>query len=84
MRLLTHTNIIVDDFEMCKDFPKNTFIHFLSHFHFDHWFGLTPLWNYGIIFCTEITSKFILHKFPKIVNIVPLKYNTTYLLDLKK
>ena len=38
MRLLTHTNILVDDFEMCKDYKKNTFIHFLTHFHFDHWY----------------------------------------------
>lgn len=33
MRLITNTNIIVDDFEFAKDYPKNTFIHFLSHFH---------------------------------------------------
>ena len=38
MRLLTHTNIVVDDFEMCKDYPANTFIHFLTHFHADHWY----------------------------------------------
>lgn len=33
MRLITNTNIIVDDFELCKDYPVNQFIHFLSHFH---------------------------------------------------
>jgi hypothetical protein len=33
MRIITNTNIIVDDFEIAKDYPKDTFIHFLSHFH---------------------------------------------------
>lgn len=33
MRLITNTNIIVDDFELAKDYKPNTFIHFLSHFH---------------------------------------------------
>lgn len=83
MRLITHTNIIVDDFEICKDYPSNTFIHFLTHFHQDHWQGLTPLWNYGTIFCTEITSRFIKHSFPKIDNINILNYNELYYLDLK-
>lgn len=33
MRALTNTNIMVDDFDFCKEFPKNTFLHFLTHFH---------------------------------------------------
>ncbi len=41
MRVITNTNIIVDNFDYCKSYPKNTFIHFLTHFHQDHWFGLT-------------------------------------------
>jgi len=82
MRLITHTNIIVDDFELCKDYKPNTFIHFLSHFHQDHWQGLTPLWNYGIIFCTSITKRFILNKFPKIQNIHVLEIGVLYRLDL--
>jgi hypothetical protein len=44
MRIITNTNIIVDDFGYCKSFPPYTFIHFLTHFHADHWDGLTPLW----------------------------------------
>jgi hypothetical protein len=33
MRIITNTNILVDDFDYCKNYPKNTFIHFLTHFH---------------------------------------------------
>lgn len=66
MRLITNTNIIVDDFDYCKNFAKNTFFHFLTHFHQDHWFGLTPNWDYGPIYCSEITKKLILIKFPKL------------------
>lgn len=46
-RVITNTNIIVDDFDFCKSFPKGTFIHFLTHFHSDHYEGLSPLWDYG-------------------------------------
>ncbi|KAM3132027.1 hypothetical protein pb186bvf_015911 [Paramecium bursaria] len=82
MRLITNTNIIVDDFELCKDYPVNQFIHFLSHFHQDHWQGMTPLWNYGIIICTPISKLFIQHMFPKMTNIFTIEYEITYKLDL--
>ena len=68
-RIITNTNIIVDDFNFCKSFPKNTFIHFLTHFHSDHYEGLSPLWDYGPIYCTSLTRQFILNKYPKIKNI---------------
>ena len=41
MRVITNTNIIVDDFNYCKIYPKKTFIHFMTHFHADHYEGLT-------------------------------------------
>lgn len=78
MRLLTNTNIMVDDFDYCKGYPKGTFIHFLTHFHQDHWEGMTPLWEYGPIYCSEITKKLILNKFPKIQNITALEMNTKH------
>ena len=52
MRVITNTNIIVDDFDFAKDYPKNRFLHFLSHFHADHYGGMSPLWDYGPIYCT--------------------------------
>lgn len=82
MRLLTNTNIIVDDFDYCKNFPKGTFIHFLSHFHADHYFGMSTCWNYGPIYCSEITKKLILAQYPKVPNITPLELNKEYLIPL--
>ncbi len=74
-RIITHTNILVDDFNFCKSFPKNTFIHFLTHFHTDHYEGLSPLWDYSPIYCTVQTKKFILNKYPKIKNVIGVEYN---------
>jgi Cft2 family RNA processing exonuclease len=70
MRVITNTNIIVDDFGYCKSFKKNTFVHFLTHFHQDHWDGLTPLWDYSNIYCTNTTAKLIINKFPKLSHLV--------------
>ena len=66
MRIITNTNIMVDDFDFCKAFPPNTFIHFLTHWHADHWFGLTSKWGYSLIYCTEITAELMNLKFPKV------------------
>ncbi len=82
MRLIHNTNIVVDDFDFCKDYPPNTFIFFLTHFHFDHYEGLTTLWNYGPIYCTEITKKMILNEFPKIQNIITLELYKKYTIKL--
>eukprot|EP00736_Rhodelphis_marinus_P013875 Rmarinus@m.14806 len=32
---------------------------FLTHCHEDHMVGLTPTWDFGTIFCTEISAKFL-------------------------
>ncbi len=82
MRVITNTNIIVDDFDFCKEFKKNTFIHFLTHFHFDHYEGLTTRWDYGEIFCTETSKNLILNSFPKVPRITVLHYNRVYYLNL--
>lgn len=84
MRIVTNTNIIVDDFDYCKNYPKQTFIHFLTHFHQDHWFGLTPLWDYGQIYCSPITRILILNKFPlldKFITTFPLNQSNSLILN---
>jgi Cft2 family RNA processing exonuclease len=81
-RIITNTNIIVDDFDFCKSFPKGSFQHFLSHFHSDHYEGLTALWDYSPIHCTHQTKKFLLNKYPKLKSIHSYDYNRTYSLAL--
>ena len=51
--IITNTNIDVDDFDFAEDYSNNTFIYLLSHFHLDHYEGLSALWDYGPIFCTN-------------------------------
>jgi metal-dependent hydrolase (beta-lactamase superfamily II) len=38
---IQNTNIIVDNFQHAKKFAPGKFIHFISHFHSDHYWGLT-------------------------------------------
>jgi DNA cross-link repair 1B protein len=82
-RVITNTNIIVDDFSFCKSFPKGTFIHFLTHYHSDHYEGLSALWDYGPIHCTPQTYKFITHNFPKIKDIHPHDYQEECVLEVQ-
>lgn len=48
---------------------------FLTHFHSDHYGGLTKSWRYGIIYCTPATSRLIqkyLNVDPKIIREIEL------------
>jgi DNA cross-link repair 1B protein len=83
-RIITHTNVIVDDFDFCKSFPRSTFVHFLTHFHSDHYEGLSPLWDYGDIHCTHQTKAFLLDKYPKLQRVHAHDYGQTYSLTLVK
>ena len=35
-------------------------IYFLTHYHSDHYGGLTSSWNYGTIICSKITANFLI------------------------
>jgi hypothetical protein len=50
------TRFIVDGFRVAGPFAV---AYFLSHFHSDHYTGITPLWNKGLIFCSEITASLL-------------------------
>jgi DNA cross-link repair 1B protein len=45
-----------------------TYTFFLSHCHADHIMGLTSSWNYGKIYCSEISKILICDKFPNLKN----------------
>lgn len=83
-RLITHTNILVDDFDFGKSFPEGTFVYFLTHFHADHYEGLSPRWNYGPINCTHATARFILDErnYPKLTCVHAHDYNKIETLTL--
>ena len=49
------SNIIIDGF-MHSHFAPLGAIFFLTHFHSDHYRGITPKFSQGLIYCSEITA----------------------------
>ncbi|KAH7373787.1 hypothetical protein KP509_17G075000 [Ceratopteris richardii] len=56
------TSFIVDGFPHAGPWSR---CYFLSHFHSDHYTGLTSSWNKGIIFCSRVTARLVV-KFIKV------------------
>lgn len=50
------TRFVVDGF---RHAGPHTRAYFLSHFHSDHYQGLTPSWRHGLIFCSPITARLL-------------------------
>ena len=51
--------VLVDAFGYASLAPKDSAFFFLTHAHSDHYTGLKSSWNFGKIYCSEITSKLI-------------------------
>ncbi|KAL2896308.1 DNA ligase 6 [Bienertia sinuspersici] len=73
------TRFIIDGFRNSGDFSIS---YFLSHFHADHYNGLTSTWSKGIIYCSEITANLVV----KILGVsttfvTPLPMNETVVID---
>ncbi|XP_044468176.1 DNA ligase 6 isoform X2 [Mangifera indica] len=67
------TRFLIDAFRHASDFSVS---YFLSHFHSDHYSGLSPSWSKGVIFCSEITSRLliqVLNVEPKFVFALPIQ-----------
>ncbi|KAG8384127.1 hypothetical protein BUALT_Bualt04G0086000 [Buddleja alternifolia] len=62
-KLIPKTRFIVDGFKHAD--PNFSVAYFLSHFHSDHYTGLTPQWSKGIIYCSSTTAN-LLHQILKI------------------
>lgn len=71
--------IIIDEFKS----RRLGSIYFLTHWHsgtstynLDHYDGIMNNWPYGPIFCSPITKRLLLSKYPKLSNnVFALKYN---------
>ncbi|XP_039054171.1 DNA ligase 6-like isoform X2 [Hibiscus syriacus] len=65
-KLIPNTRFIIDSF---RHNTTTTFsaAYFLSHFHSDHYSGLSPSWSKGIIFCSHLTSLLLI----QILKILP-------------
>ncbi|XP_061338342.1 DNA ligase 6 isoform X2 [Gastrolobium bilobum] len=57
-KLIPKTRFLVDAFRYAGDYSVS---YFLSHFHSDHYAGLSSTWSRGIIFCSDTTANLLLH-----------------------
>ncbi|KAL6078758.1 DNA cross-link repair protein PSO2/SNM1 [Balamuthia mandrillaris] len=76
--VLPHTAIVVDNFKVRAGVKA----YFLTHFHADHYLGLSDSWNNGPIYCTFQTRELALQRFPKLERGLfrPLAYHTPHML----
>ncbi|KAF1808067.1 DRMBL-domain-containing protein [Eremomyces bilateralis CBS 781.70] len=70
---------IIPGFSICVDAFRYGAVqgceaYFLSHFHSDHYIGLTASWNHGPIYCSKVTGNLVRQQ---------LKVNPKYIIDLE-
>jgi len=72
-KVIDGTKFIVDGFQYKSEDYKH---YFLSHFHSDHYVGITKTWNFGPIYCSEETARLVSLKLGVDDKyLVPLKWN---------
>ncbi|XP_057436491.1 DNA ligase 6 isoform X2 [Lotus japonicus] len=62
-KLIPNTRFLVDAFRHGSSGGGGSFsvAYFLSHFHSDHYAGLSPSWSHGVVFCSPTTAELLLH-----------------------
>jgi DNA cross-link repair 1A protein len=61
IKVIPGTKFVVDGFTLKN---KKDYSHFfLTHFHADHYAGMTKRWNFGKIYCTSTTAQLVKNKF---------------------
>ncbi|KAL6223528.1 hypothetical protein ACLB2K_006913 [Fragaria x ananassa] len=55
-KLIPRTRFAVDAFRYAGDYSVS---YFLSHFHSDHYGGLSPSWSKGLVFCSPTTARLL-------------------------
>ncbi|KAK3218320.1 hypothetical protein Dsin_012290 [Dipteronia sinensis] len=73
-KLIPKTRFLIDAFRHAS---ASSASYFLSHFHSDHYSGLSPTWSKGIIFCSSATSHLL-------VNILKVPKRFVYPLPLRE
>ncbi|ORY82822.1 DRMBL-domain-containing protein, partial [Neocallimastix californiae] len=74
------TTFVVDAFNYGK--IENITAYFLSHFHSDHYGGITSKFNYGPIYCSKITSNLLIELLKVEEQYVhPLELNKEYIIN---
>ncbi|KAK1556406.1 hypothetical protein Q3G72_004547 [Acer saccharum] len=73
-KLIPKTRFLIDAFRHAS---ASSVSYFLSHFHSDHYSGLSPTWSKGIIFCSSATSHLL-------VNILKVPKRFVYPLPLRE
>jgi len=79
---MTDTSFTVDAF--CYGAIEGCNAYFLSHFHSDHYGGLTSTWNHGPIYCSSITASLVVNRLgvdPTYVKRLPM-YEPTVIHDV--
>ena len=54
---ISGTDFVCDGFQYAK--PSLTQNYFLTHFHSDHWGGITKNWDAGTIYCSSVTASLV-------------------------
>jgi hypothetical protein len=75
-----NTTFVVDAFNYGK--IENITAYFLSHFHSDHYGGITSKFDYGPIYCSQVTSNLLIELLKVEEKYVhPLELNKEYVID---